>query len=126
MRELLEKRIIRHARSKRVRNSVRGTGERPRMSVFRSGKHLSLQLIDDASGNTIVSASDVEITKDSSAKKTKKIPSRQERATWVGEEFARRALAKGITVVQFDRGSYKYHGLVKVIADSARKSGLVF
>lgn len=107
-----EMRIIRH---KRVRAKISGTSERPRFSVFRSNNHVFLQLIDDRSGKTLVSASSGEI-------KTAK--SKAERAREASKLFTKRARAAGIEKVIFDRGGYKFHGRVKAVADIARESGL--
>ena len=106
-----------------MRSKVRGTHDRPRLSILRSVRHLTVQLIDDAAGLTIASASDILLTKEE--KGAKAMP-RRTWAYWVGEEIARRAHEKGIISVRFDRGSYRYHGLVKAIADGARKGGLSF
>ena len=113
------KRIRRHAR---VRAKVSGTGERPRLSVFRSLNHTYAQVIDDTSGHTICAAStlDREIRANMDGK-TKK-----EAAKMVGELLAELASEKGITRVVFDRGGYKYHGRVKALAEAARERGLVF
>ena len=119
-------RTTRQARSARVRMRMRGTTDRPRLSVFRSGNHISLQLIDDTIGKTLVSVSDIEVTKEAKAKKTKKRRTSGERASWVGETMGKRAHAAGITQVRFDRGRYRYHGLIKLVAESARKAGLKF
>ena len=113
-----EKRIRRH---KRVRSKVKGTAELPRLSVFRSNRHIFVQLIDDESGKTIAAASDVQSKK---SKKKKVTP--KERASAVGELIAKIAKEKKITRVVFDRGGYTYHGLVKEVADGARRGGLAF
>ncbi len=108
------KRQIRHAR---VRSRVTGSAERPRLSVFRANQHIYGQLIDDAAGKTIISASSLELKA-----KVKK----SEAATEVGKLVAKKALEKGIKAVVFDRGGYAYHGRVKALADGAREGGLVF
>ena len=112
---------MRQARHRRVRRSLSGTAARPRLSVFRSLAHIYGQIIDDASGQTMVSASDLEpgIRKKLSGTKT-------ERAKRVGQEIAARAKAKGISSVVFDRGGFLYHGRVKSLADGAREGGLQF
>ena len=109
-----EKRTMRH---RRVRAKVFGTSERPRLSVFRSNKHIFLQIIDDSQGRTFVSASDLKINK----KGTK-----TEIAREVGRALAQEAVKKGIKKVVFDRGGYKYHGRVKAVAEGAREGGLIF
>jgi large subunit ribosomal protein L18 len=95
-------------------------GGRPRLSVFRSGKHIYAQVIDDRSAATLVSASTNE--KEGKAAKTYNIKA----ATTVGKKIAERALAKGVKQVVFDRGGYIYHGRVKALADAAREGGLEF
>lgn len=104
---------------RRVRARVRGTADRPRLSVFRSGRHISAQLIDDAAGITLVAASDV-------VGDGVKAKSKQDRASGVGEELASRARSKGIRHCRFDRGRYRYHGLVAALAAGARRGGLTF
>lgn len=101
---------------KRVRKNITGTGERPRLSVYRSNQHIYAQIIDDSKGQTLAYVSDLKI-----AEGTKK-----ERAGKVGEELAKVALEKKIKSVVFDRGGYKYHGRVEALAQGARKGGLVF
>ena len=109
-------------RARRVRAKVRGTSERPRLSVFRSNRFLRAQLIDDAAGRTLASATD----RDTGGTRKGKPMLRKERAAHVGSEIAARAKALGITRVRFDRGPYKYHGLVKAVADGARAAGLEY
>lgn len=111
-----DKRIRRHAR---VRALIEGTAIRPRLSVFRSNTHLMVQLIDDAAHHTIAQASDIA---GKSAKGKKE--SRTTRAGKVGEKIAELAHAKGIQTAVFDRGGYRYHGLVKMLCEGARKGGL--
>jgi large subunit ribosomal protein L18 len=114
-----EKRARRHAR---VRAHVAGTPARPRLNVFRSLTNIYAQVIDDASGATLVSASsvDAELRADMAGKK------KSEQATLVGKAVAARAQAKGIKAVVFDRGGYLYHGRVKALAEGARAGGLEF
>jgi large subunit ribosomal protein L18 len=104
-----------------VRAKVRGTPECPRLNVFRSLKHLYAQIIDDARGHTLVSASTLnpEIRDHLALNKT-------QQAKLVGEMLARRAQELGIQKVVFDRGGYKYHGRVKALADASRAAGLKF
>ena len=112
-----EKRIRRH---RRVRAKIAGTGERPRLSVFRSSRHISVQLIDDVSGRTVASARDTE------ADGTKKAGGKGVLvAGAVGELIAVRAQEKKITHAVFDRAGYRYHGAVKAVAEGARKGGLI-
>lgn len=108
-------------RHRRVRRKVEGSPERPRLAVFRSLRHIYAQVIDDLAGTTIVSASTLE----KAAEEVKDKP-RPERAQWVGQKVAERALEKGIRSVCFDRGGFRYHGRVKALAEAARKSGLGF
>jgi large subunit ribosomal protein L18 len=112
----------RERRKFRVRNSVRGTSERPRLTVFRSSKHIYAQLIDDLSGQTLAAASSC--GKDV----TKELPygGNIKAAKEVGKKLADAAKAKGIIKAAFDRGSYRYHGRVKALADAAREGGLQF
>lgn len=109
-----DSRLKRHAR---IRKNVSGDANTPRLNVFRSNTNIYAQIIDDVKGETLVSASSLEM-------KIKKCDT--ETATKVGTEVAKRALAKGITEVVFDRGGYKYHGRVKALADAAREAGLKF
>ena len=105
-------------RRRRVRAKVRGTAERPRLSVFRSNRGIQAQLIDDVSGRTLAA---VNWTEDD----LKSLKS-MEQAKRAGELVAERAKAAGIEAVVFDRGGYRYHGRVKALADGARESGLTF
>lgn len=110
----LSKRIARH---KRIRMSVSGTASVPRLSVFRSNKHLYAQIIDDTAGKTLVAASDVSL---------KKKGKKSELAELIGAEIAKRAGEKKITKVVFDRGGFLFAGRVKMLAEAARKGGLEF
>ncbi|GMR19113.1 MAG: 50S ribosomal protein L18 [Patescibacteria group bacterium] len=100
----------------RVRGSVSGTSKRPRLSVFRSSKHVCAQLINDEKGVTLVSSSDLEIAEGS----------KTERAFKVGKALADKAKKQKIKRVVFDRGGYAYHGRVKAVAEGAREGGLEF
>jgi large subunit ribosomal protein L18 len=115
-------RAARHRRHARVRESLSGTPERPRLNIFRSLNHIYAQIIDDTVGRTLVSATDVE-TEIKSKKDGKK---KSEVAGLVGEALAKKAKEKGIESVVFDRGGFKYHGRVKAFAEAARKGGLTF
>ncbi len=112
-------RVSRHLR---VRQSLAGTPQRPRLAVFRSLNHIYAQIIDDDARRTLVAASDVEQEMRSAGKGKKK----SEVATLVGETVARKARDKGIKAVVFDRGGFRYHGRVKALAEAARKGGLRF
>ena len=107
-------REVRHAR---VRTKVFGTTAVPRLSVYRSNTNIYAQIIDDENGNTIVSASSLELKLKANTIET---------ATKVGETVAEKALKAGIKKVVFDRGGYQYHGRVKALADAAREKGLEF
>jgi len=93
---------------------------RPRLSVFRSNKHIYAQIIDDTKGETLVSASDFDVKKTDSKK------SRLELAFEIGKILAERSLKKKVKMVKFDRGRYKYHGIIKQLAEGARGGGLKF
>ena len=115
-----DKRMYRQIRARRTRAHLRGTrGTALRLSVFRSAKHIYAQLIDDGKGTTIAQASDIGIKK---TKDTTLIV----RAEKVGEAIAKLAKEKKIDAIVFDRGGYRYHGVVKAVADGARKGGLQF
>ena len=109
---------VRRAVHRRIRKKVAGTGERPRLAVFRSLNHIYAQVIDDENGRTLVSASSTE--KDLRGATGGNI----EAAQRVGRAVAERALAQGISSVVFDRGGYRYHGRVKALTDAAREAGL--
>ena len=106
-------------RKARTRAKIAGK-EEPRLSVFRSNKHITAQIIDDKKKATIVYVSDIHLEEKFRGKKTREV------ARLVGIEIARRAIAKKIKSVVFDRGSYKYHGRVKALAEGAREGGLIF
>lgn len=115
-----DKNKARKKRHLRIRKRLVGTGVRPRLNVFRSSKHIYAQLIDDATGATIASASSLD--KELSLKNGGNV----EAAAAVGTLIAQRATGKGLTEVVFDRGGYLYHGRVKALADAAREAGLQF
>lgn len=108
----------RQKRHKRIRNKISGTTEIPRLSVFRSNKHIYAQIIDDIKGHTVVSASskDLGIENGGNAEAARK----------VGESIGKAALDAGVETVVFDRGGYLYHGRVKELAEGAREAGLKF
>ena len=107
-----QKRFRRHLR---VRKKVAGSAERPRLVVFRSLKHITAQIVDDTTGRTLLTVTDMGL----SGKKA-------EKSVEVGKRVAERAKAAGIAKVVFDRAGYKYHGRVKAVADGAREGGLEF
>ena len=110
-----DERLRRHVR---VRRKISGTPECPRLNVFRSNAHIHVQIIDDVNGNTLVSASSVELKLENGGN--------IEAAKAVGKAVAERALEKNITNVVFDRGGYIYTGRVKAVAEAAREAGLNF
>ena len=107
-------------RTKRIRTKLKKVSTRSRLSVFRSNNHIYAQVIDDSKGITLASASTLEkeLVKDQK--------NRKELAATIGKEIAKRLIEKGIKDVAFDKGGYKYHGLIKILADSAREEGLNF
>lgn len=117
----LTKRERRIKIKQRIRKRISGTGERPRMSVFRSNKQIYVQLVNDLTGETLVSAS----SKNKEVAEKKNV-NKSEQARLVGKLLAERSLAKGINSVVFDRNGYLYHGRIKVLAESAREGGLKF
>lgn len=115
----LTKRERRLKIKQRIRKRIRGTKERPRMTVFRSNKQIYVQLVNDLTGETVVSAS----SKNKEVADKKNI-NKSEQAKLVGKLVAERSLAKGINNVVFDRNGYLYHGRIRVLAESAREGGL--
>lgn len=120
--QLIKKQTIRHKRALRVRKTLRGTSVKPRLSVNKSNKHILVQLIDDESGHTLGTAStfakefrDTEFSKKNKASAAK-----------LGEMIAEIAKKNDVTEVVFDRGQFKYHGILAALADSARAAGLQF
>lgn len=107
-------------RQARIRKKIKGTAERPRLSVFRSAKHVYAQVIDDSAGTTLATASSVE--KD--FKDQGQVENKKSAAVLVGKLVAQRALDKGINKVVFDRNGFLYHGRVKAISEGAREAGL--
>lgn len=105
-------------RTGRVRKKLKDISSRPRLTVFRSNRHIWAQIIDDQKGETLASQSDKSLSKFKGTK--------IEASAVVGEEIATKALKKGVTQVYFDRGGYKYHGRIKALAEAARKKGLEF
>lgn len=119
MNRMIDKRRRHLKRKVHIRKSISGTAARPRMTVFRSNYHMYVQVIDDTVGNTIVSASTVE-------KDLRDMRNTVANAEKLGEIAGKRLLEKNIDTVVFDRNGYLYHGIVKGIADGARKAGLKF
>lgn len=120
MKNRLKKKVAQRQNVKnRVKKKIRGTTERPRLSVFRSNAHYYAQLIDDVAGVTLASASTVE-------KASREIKDNLEKIDYVGSTIALRAIEKGLKTVVFDRSGYPYHGNVKLLAEKAREKGLNF
>ena len=109
-------------RKKRIRKQLSGTSERPRLSVFRSAKHIYAQVIDDSAGHTIAAASSLE----TEVKEQKNIESNVSMADFVGKLVGERAKKQGIKRVVFDRNGFLYHGRVKAVSEGAREAGLEF
>ncbi len=114
---------LRERRRERLRFQLRKkAGGRPRLSVFRSGKHIYAQVIDDGQGRTLAAASSI----DKGLRESLRTGADRQAAAAVGKLVAERAVAAGVTAVVFDRGAYLYHGRVKALADAAREGGLAF
>ncbi len=113
---------VRAKKHMKIRNHMSGTSVRPRLSVFRSNKHMYAQIIDDEAANTMVAASTTEKAVKAELKYTDDV----EAARYLGTVIAKRALEKGIKEVVFDRGGFIYQGKVKALADAAREEGLDF
>ena len=120
----IEKRITtqRQIRAWRVRKKIRGSSQRPRLTVFRSNKHIYAQIIDDHVGQSLVAASTAESTICADGENG----GNKAAAGKVGKAIAQRAIEKGIRRVAFDRGRYRYHGRIAALADAAREGGLEF
>lgn len=115
-----DKNAVRKKRHSRVRTKISGTAARPRLNVFRSNKHIYAQLIDDANGVTLASASTMDKGFEADSK------SNVEAAAKIGEAIAKKAAEKDVKAVVFDRGGYLFHGRVKALAEAARENGLEF
>lgn len=123
MERLELKKVRRQRRKYRIRKKIVGRGDVPRLSVYRSLKHIYAQIIDDERGNTLVACS----TMDKEVREAIKDRMRKvEQAKLVGKILAKRALEKGIERIAFDRNGFLYHGRVRALADSARENGLIF
>jgi large subunit ribosomal protein L18 len=117
-----DKKRTRQARRRRIRGRIHGTPEKPRLSVFRSSRHIYAQIIDDDLGNILASAS----TMDKQIRETLKTGGNIDAAKEVGKLLADRAVEKKIVAVAFDRGGFKFHGRIKALAEAAREGGLKF
>ena len=114
--------LARIKRKNRIRKNIFGTPKRPRLSVFRSAKHVYAQIVDDTCGHTLATASSIE-------KAVKEFPQFNNKvalATFVGKLLGERAIEKGVKQVVFDRNGFLYHGRIKAVSDGARETGLVF
>jgi large subunit ribosomal protein L18 len=109
-------------RKARIRKKITGTAERPRLTVFRSDRHMYAQIVDDTVGNTLAAASSVEKT----FKEKPAFENKADAANFVGQMIAERAREKGIQKVVFDRNGFLYHGRIKALSEGARKGGLEF
>ncbi len=118
MKEKVQKIIRKNRRQTRIRKKILASSKMPRLTVFRSNKYIYAQIIDDIKGVTLVSASEKRVAKD--------VPNRTQRAEEVGKQIALLAKEKKIKGVVFDKGSYRYHGRVKALAEAARREGLAF
>ncbi|MBA3011342.1 MAG: 50S ribosomal protein L18 [Proteobacteria bacterium] len=114
--------VSRLKRKKRIRKSIFGSQDRPRMSIFRTANHIYAQIIDDTKGVTLASASTV----DKEYKENPVAGKKQEIAKAVGNLIGKRAIDKGITKVVLDRNGFLYHGRIKALSDAAREAGLIF
>ena len=119
LRKMLEKDRKRLKRKVHIRKKISGTAERPRMTVTRSNRRISIQVIDDTKGHTLASASTLE-------KDLQALKANVEGAGQLGEVLGKRLLEKNITTVVFDRNGYLYHGLIKALAEGTRKAGVQF
>lgn len=117
MNRVLDKQRRRLRRKFRIRKRLYGTTDRPRMTVFKSNRHMYVQVIDDTKGITVASAADVE-------KELKELRPSVPNGEKLGELLGKRLLEKSVKTVVFDRNGYKYHGIVKAIADGVRKAGI--
>ncbi len=116
------KEVVRQTKHRRLRNTLSGTAERPRLAVFRSNNHMYAQIIDDTVGNTLVSASTLDKDVKAELEKTNNVDA----AAKLGTVIAKKALDKGINTVVFDRGGFIYQGKIAALADAAREAGLEF
>ena len=114
--------VVRQTKHRRLRNTLSGTADRPRLAVYRSNNHMYAQIIDDTVGNTLVSASTLDKEVKADLEKTNNV----EAAAKLGTVIAKKALDKGISTVVFDRGGFIYQGKIAALADAAREAGLKF
>ena len=119
VKELSDKLRKRGQRKLHIRKTLSGTPEKPRMTIFKSNRYMYVQVVDDAAGVTLASASSLE-------ESLKGLKRNVEGAAKLGEEIGKRLKDKNVATVVFDRNGYKYHGIIKAIADGARKAGIEF
>ncbi|MEW5910449.1 MAG: 50S ribosomal protein L18 [Thermodesulfobacteriota bacterium] len=117
-----QKKEARLKRKKSIRKKISGTSDRPRLSVFRSARHIYAQVVDDSSGQTLAAASSLE----KEAREQSDPGNKTKKAAHIGTLVAKRALERGIISVVFDRNGFLYHGRVKAVSDAAREAGLKF
>jgi len=117
-----EKKVIWRKRKKRIAKKIIRSAERPRLTVFRSAKHIYSQIIDDTTGNTIVAA----CSNEKAVKEQPPFESKIDKAVFTGKLLAQRAIDKGVKKVVFDRNGFLYHGRIKALSDGAREAGLDF
>lgn len=122
MGSLNQKKEARQKRKKRIRKKILGTSERPRLTVFRSARHIYAQVIDDTSGRTLAAACSLEKAEQERSESGRK----SDVANRIGKLIAERAIAKGVKQVVFDRNGFLYHGRVKAVSEGARAGGLEF
>ncbi|MCL4208230.1 50S ribosomal protein L18 [Patescibacteria group bacterium] len=120
MQKIKQNLTLAEKRARRVRSKISGTAERPRLTVFRSNKYTYLQVIDDQAGKTLAAASDVSVKKAGVKLDGKKM----ENAVVVAQELFKQLKTKKISAIRFDRGSYRYHGRLKAVADALREAGI--
>jgi large subunit ribosomal protein L18 len=117
-----ERKLARLKRKSRIRRKIQGTPERPRLTVFRSAKHIYAQIVDDTSGSTLAAASSME----KSVKDNPGFENKVAKANFIGKLVGERAVEKNIKRVVFDRNGFLYHGRIKAVSDGARAAGLEF
>ncbi|MCL5026605.1 MAG: 50S ribosomal protein L18 [Chloroflexi bacterium] len=120
--KVVSSKLEREKRHRRIQRKIRGSADRPRLNVFRSLNHVYAQLVDDDAGRTLVAVSTLSPELRGQLDNSKKA----DQATMVGRMLAEKARGMGVSRVVFDRGGYKYHGRVKMLAEAAREGGLVF
>lgn len=120
MQKIKQNLTLAEKRARRVRGKISGTAERPRLTVFRSNKYTYLQVIDDQAGETLAAANDISVKKAGVKLDGKKL----ENAVTVAQELFKQLKTKKISAIKFDRGSYRYHGRLKAVADALREAGI--